>query len=177
MGAKAILRPMREDDLPLTRRWRNDPEIRAFMFSQHTISVAEHRAWYERATKSPREHLFIMERGGEGSAFLRLHVQDEASSRAEWGFYTSPEAPRGTGTILGRLGVGQAFGALGLHKLYGEVIETNLASVALHMKLGFTKEAQLRDHFYHAGRYQKVYGFGLLAAEWTLNGMGCHERK
>jgi hypothetical protein len=40
---------MRESDLETLLRWRNHPDVRKCMLSQHEITLAEHRAWFDRS--------------------------------------------------------------------------------------------------------------------------------
>jgi hypothetical protein len=47
------LRPMREADLDMVRRWRNAPDVRKNMYTTHEISPEEHRAWWERISADP----------------------------------------------------------------------------------------------------------------------------
>lgn len=56
-----VLRPMTEADLAQVLAWRNHPDIRANMYTQHEITMAEHRAWWDRMHEKfgfQREGLF-----------------------------------------------------------------------------------------------------------------------
>ncbi|NLS11063.1 UDP-4-amino-4,6-dideoxy-N-acetyl-beta-L-altrosamine N-acetyltransferase [Nesterenkonia sp. MY13] len=157
---------MEESDLEPVLEWRNAPTTRQFMYTRHEISLDEHRQWFERMTESASDHLLILELDGAPQGFLRLHIESEESGRAQWGFFRAPAAPRGTGTVLCERSLAYAFEDLELHKIYGEVLEVNVPSQRLHSKLGFTKEAHLRDHYHDGQRYWDAIGFGLLASEW-----------
>lgn len=157
------------DDLEVVLNWRNHPDVRRHMYTQHEISLSEHRAWFERAEESPREHLLVLESGSVGIGYARIHVQDDVAKRAVWGFYRAPEAPRGTGFQLCERTLEYAFRDLSLHKVSGEVLASNARSIALHRRLGFREEARFRDHQFDGGRYWDSFGFGLLESEWTTN--------
>ncbi len=43
-----MLRPMVEADLDMVRIWRNNPVVRANMYTTHEITPEEHRAWWAR---------------------------------------------------------------------------------------------------------------------------------
>ncbi|MDR5903020.1 UDP-2,4-diacetamido-2,4,6-trideoxy-beta-L-altropyranose hydrolase [Halomonas icarae] len=160
------LRPMQEHDLEVVLAWRNHPDVRRHMYTQRLITLDEHRVWFERASQTPLRHLLIYEQNGEPLGFVNLTVVDSTAGRAEWGFYLAPEAPCGSGQGLGQSTLTYAFKTLGLHKLCGEVLADNQRSQRFHARLGFHREATLRDHFHDGTTYHDVIGFGLLADEW-----------
>ncbi|MCL7939449.1 UDP-4-amino-4,6-dideoxy-N-acetyl-beta-L-altrosamine N-acetyltransferase [Halomonas sp. ATCH28] len=165
------LRPLQEMDLERIRTWRNHPEVRRFMYTQHAISADEHHGWFQRARNDPDRHLMIVERqfcdaASEPFGFVNLHVVDTHARRAVWGFYLAPEAPRGSGRALGEAALVHAFATLKLHKLCGEALASNDRSIRFHQRLGFEQEARLRDHHFDGRTYHDVIGFGLLAADW-----------
>ncbi|MEQ6890042.1 UDP-4-amino-4,6-dideoxy-N-acetyl-beta-L-altrosamine N-acetyltransferase [Halomonas sp. CS7] len=165
------LRPLREQDLERIRTWRNHPEVRRFMYTQHAISADEHRGWFQQARDDVDRHLLVVERqcagaAGEPFGFVNLHVVDPCARRAVWGFYLAPEAPRGSGRALGEATLAHTFANLDLHKLCGEALASNDRSIRFHQRLGFMREACLRDHHFDGHTYHDVIGFGLIAADW-----------
>ena len=157
---------MRDTDLELVLGWRNDPEVRRHMFTQHEISLPEHRTWFSRNSGDSCKHLLIYQPDGTPLGFISLAVQNHPNV-ADWGFYAAPAAPKGTGRLMGRAALDHAFGSLGLHKVCGLAIETNRQSIALHSHLGFQREGLLRDQHFDGKQYHAVICFGLLAREWT----------
>lgn len=160
------LRPMREQDLEYVLEWRNHPNVRLHMYTQSIISMHEHRSWFERATLSSQRHLLIYEKDSKPLGFVNINVLDETAGRAEWGFYLAPDAPRGSGRGLGQCTLVYVFANLKLHKLCGEALAGNHRSQRFHERLGFRREAVLRDHFHDGKVYHDIIGFGLLADEW-----------
>lgn len=167
MNDSAVLRVMESCDLADVLEWRNDPKVRQFMYTQHEITMAEHREWFSRVRESESDHLLVMEAGDVLLGFVRLNIECTRSARAQWGFFRAPAAPRGTGQALCERALAYAFEDLGLHKVYGEVLEMNIPSQKVHHRLGFTHEARFRDHFHDGERYWDAIGFGLLAGEWS----------
>lgn len=163
------LRPMQEQDLERVLAWRNHPEVRSHMYTQRLISLEEHRGWFERASQAPQRHLLIYEQDGEPLGFVNLNVVDTSAGRAEWGFYLAPDAHRGSGQGLGQSILTYAFTTLRLYKLCGEVLADNARSLRFHERLGFTREAHLRDHHFDGHSYHDVIGFGLLRSEWQAH--------
>lgn len=157
------LRPLVEADLQIVREWRNHPDVRRFMYTQHEIGAEEHCAWFSRAQQDSNRHLLLYLQHDVPLGFVNITIVDAVARRAEWGFYLAPDAPRGTGYRLGRAVLTYAFETIGLHKLCGEALAYNTRSIRFHEKLGFTHEARLRDHHFDGQSYHDVIGFGLLA--------------
>lgn len=164
-GPGGAVRRMTADDLAQVLRWRNHPDVRAFMFTQHEISPEEHARWFATADADPARHLLIYQRDGEPLGFASLAVQQEPGVAA-WGFYLAPGAPRGSGTGLGAAVLEHAFGALGLDQVRGEALAFNSASVRMHEKLGFRRTGERRQQDEHGEREQAVICFQLQRDEW-----------
>lgn len=135
------------------------------MFDQHEISLPEHQAWFDIAMRDMRRHLLVFELGGVAMGFVNLYVSAQGKV-ADWGFYASPDAPRGTGRQLGRSALKYAFDHLELHKVCGQTLAYNVRSMKLHEHLGFTREGVLRDQHYDGQRHHAVVWFGLLRQEY-----------
>ena len=159
------IRIMEHDDLEQVLAWRNAPDVRRFMYTQHQISLTEHSRWFERASQDPKRKLLIFEQGGKAQGFINLH-EIAAGGIADWGFYTAPDAPKGTGSQLGFAVLTYAFIQLGLHKLCGQVLAFNERSIQFHLRLGFQQEGVLREQHYDGEHYHAITCFGLLATEW-----------
>lgn len=166
MPDTVILRTVTTADLTTLLAWRNHPTVRAAMFSQHEISSTEHHAWFERVSIDPARRLLIAE-DTEGPFGFVQFGNVAPGGISEWGFYARPAAPRGSGTRLCAAALDYAFQVAALHKICGEVITTNAASLALHRRLGFVEEGMLRDQKYVDGVYHSLLCFGLLEHEWN----------
>jgi RimJ/RimL family protein N-acetyltransferase len=59
------------------------------------------------------------------------------------------------------------FGERRYHKCEAGIYAFNAASLALHRKLGFQKEGQLRDHEFFAGRHHDLVLMGMTAEEFA----------
>lgn len=165
------IRSMAEEDLAMVLAWRNHPEVRRFMFTQHEISLAEHTQWFMRAVQDNSRRLLIVQE--QGSPIGYVHFSNvERGGVADWGFYARPDAPKGTGRKLGTLALDYAFGQLALHKVCGQAIDTNHASIQFHERLGFKREDVLRDQKRVNFQYETLICFGLLAHEWQAHTQG-----
>jgi len=159
------IRPLLESDLPTLLSWRNHPEVRRFMFSQHEIGVNEHREWFALASMDEQCQLLIVECTHIPVGYVKFEGVNEGGI-SDWGFYVDPGAPKGSGTGVGVVALNYAFNKLQLRKVYGEVIEGNQRSILFHRKLGFIQEGFLRDHRFIDGVYHSLFCFGLFAKDW-----------
>jgi len=156
-------------DLEMVLSWRNDLSIRKYMYSQHKIQYEEHEQWFARSSQSAEIKLLIFEIDAERLGFIQFKLNDKCDGVGEWGFYVSPQAPPGTGLMLGRQGVAYAFRELKLHKLYGKAIAYNQKSINFHKKLGFRCEDTQREHYFDGSDYHDVIVFGFLSEHWFSN--------
>lgn len=160
------LRSLILPDLPMLLSWRNHPSVRSVMFSQHEIAAEEHREWFLRASDDACRRLLIAEDADGPFGFVQFAAVGKGAI-SDWGFYIRPDAVKGSGTILCRTALEYAFDVLALHKVCGQAITTNAASVGIHRKLGFVEEGVLRDQKLVNGSYLSLVCFGLLKSEWV----------
>lgn len=159
------LRPLVEGDLEMVLAWRNRLEVRSVMLTQHEIGLDEHRRWFAKAAADPTRCLLLVEVAGQPLGYV--HFSSVASgSIADWGFYAAAGAPLGAGSHFGRAALNHAFSVLGVHKVCGQVLASNTASLRLHRKLGFSEEGVLREQQRLGDNYYDLICFGLLRREW-----------
>lgn len=159
------VRAMAAADLPMVLEWRNHPEVRRFMFTQHEITLTEHSSWFVQASQDRTRSLLIIEENDDAIGYVQFtNVGPEGI--ADWGFYARPDSPKGTGKKLGIAALNHGFRILKLHKVCGQAIASNAASIRFHERLGFTREAELRDQKFINNQYENLICFGLLAHEW-----------
>lgn len=159
------VRGMREEDLENVLRWRNHPDIRSRMYNSREISPSVHRQWYARSMRDQHRHLLIVEQAGIPLGFVQF-TETENDGVANWGFYTVPGAPRGSGTKLGMAALDHAFRRLGFGKVRGEAITSNEPSVAFHRKLGFAEDGIMQKRSSDGVVCHDVLCFELEARDW-----------
>lgn len=165
MQPEATVRPVQAADLPLVLAWRNHPDIRRHMLTRHEITLEEHLRWFEAASRDASRRLLIVETGATPLGYVQFSDVGPGAV-SQWGFYAAPEAPAGSGTRLGRAALAFGFGQLELHKVCGQALAENLASIRFHHKMGFRQEGILRQQQRIAGSYHDLVCFGLLRDEW-----------
>jgi len=78
------LRPITEADLEDLLRWRNHPQVRRAMITQHRISREEHFSWWERYRKDKTRHWYISRKRQAASGGLFLDL-DAGKKSCWWG--------------------------------------------------------------------------------------------
>ena len=159
------LRPMVEADLEQVLEWRNHPAVRSCMYSTHEIRMDEHCVWFANVSNNPAVSLLIYEQVGKSQGFVNI-TRTCSAEVADWGFYLAPDAPKGSGSELGKQSLNYAFAQLSLHKLCGQALGFNTRSIAFHKRLGFTEEGCLREQHFDGSQFHDVLCFGLLSHEW-----------
>ena len=162
------IRPMVHADLELVLTWRNHPDVRRYMYTQHEITLDEHQRWFERNLPDAKKHLLVFEVNQQPLGFVNFNEAGNGGI-ADWGFYAAPDAPKGSGRKLCRAALNYAFTQLQLHKVSGQALAYNERSIQFHQTLGFKQEGTLRDQHFDGDRYHDVICFGLLCHEWQPN--------
>lgn len=162
---KVGVRPMDHADVERVLAWRNHLEVRRYMYTEHEISLDEHRHWFERSRRDPRMHLLIFEADLQPLGFVSFSER-RSGGNADWGFYVAPGAPKGSGRELGFAALSYAFNDIKLHKICGQVLAYNERSIHFHQSFGFQQEGVLRDQHFDGKHYHQVICFGLLSHEW-----------
>ena len=162
------LRLVEEGDRDRLLAWRNSPQVAAFMYSDHLIEREEHDRWFDGLVGHPRRRDWVVLLNDAPVGLTSLVDIDLRQGRATIARYLAEESARGLG--LGGFTefkvADHAFGALGLRKLWSEVLATNDAALASHLSSGFQREALFRAHVVKQGQPTDVIGLGLLAEDW-----------
>jgi UDP-4-amino-4,6-dideoxy-N-acetyl-beta-L-altrosamine N-acetyltransferase len=140
------------------------------MYTDHVITMDEHREWFERLRKEPDPTFLVFEYKDKLIGVVNVTQIDRRNGKCYWGFYVGdPEAPRGSGTILGYFGLNYIFDVLKIRKLCAEAFAFNEASIRFHKRLGFVEEGLLARHVQKNGRYEDVISFALFADDWIVH--------
>lgn len=162
------LRRMTDNDLDLVLEWRNQPRIRKNMYTDHAISLEEHRAWFSRIQNDQNSIYLICEDNGVSIGVVNFVQIDRKNGKAFWGFYLGEESgPKGRGSAMEFLALDYAFGPLELRKLCAEVFLFNDKVLKLHKKFGFLEEGHFRQHVLKNGKYEDVIAIALFNDDWT----------
>ncbi len=160
------LYPLEEIHLQMVLDWRNEPAVRKNMYTSHEISFAEHKRWFHSLANDASKAYFIAVIDGIECGVVGFSEINSVQGIATWAFYKSPNALKGSGSLMEFYALDYAFNELQLHKLRCEVLGFNHAVVELHKKFGFLVEGQHRDAFFDGSEYHDIFHLGIMAAEW-----------
>lgn len=161
------LRPIAEADLGKVLEWRNSERIRSNMYTDHFITLEEHRSWFDLLHKKKTDIYLVFELFQKPVGLTYFTNIDPKNGKCFWGFYLGEEnLPRGTGTIMGTLGLEYAFEELHIRKLCGEAFRFNTASIGFFQRFGFVEEGHFVKHILKNGNYEDILFFALFCHEW-----------
>ena len=168
--AEYNLRFIALNDLEKVLQWRNSERIRSNMFTDHEITLDEHKAWFNGLKYRTNSIYLVFEVVNKPIGLVYFTDIDNINGKSNWGFYLGEENhPDGSGTAMGILGLEYAFTQLNIRKLCSEVFGFNDASIRFHGKFGFAKEGKLIQHVLKNGTYQDVILFSLFQEDWIIN--------
>ncbi|MCB0580227.1 MAG: GNAT family N-acetyltransferase [Phaeodactylibacter sp.] len=176
---RLLLRWLCPDDLEDFLEYRSDPAVLRYQ-SMSPMS----RAQAARFIKS-QAHKAL----GKAGAYQQIGIERQSDGKlvgdcalklragepriAEVGYTVNP-AFQGQGYATEAVGalVGELFGRLGIHKVAALVDARNPASFRVLEKLGFAREAHLRQSYFDPidGDWFDEYWYGLLREEWGRGG-------
>jgi ribosomal-protein-alanine N-acetyltransferase len=167
------LRPIQTDDAEALFAIKSDLEVTRRYGQEPHGSLDETRAWIGRvqASAARRDALFwcLTLRGHETAiGACTLWNLDPSFHCAELG-YELHRAHWGEGLMTEAASTVVAYGftELGLHRIEACPLAGNPASGRLLLKLGFTREGNLRQRAFFRGHFEDQLYFGLLVDEWT----------
>lgn len=171
--ARLVLREVSMDDLAAAHAIDADPEVTRYTSHEGTDLEAS-RAFLERtvrhAQETPRRVFdFALTRPGEDRylGHVGFNVERPAHHEAMVWFLLE-RASWGQGLVTEAMTpvLDLAFDTLGLHRVFGDADPRNLGSRRVMEKLGFTREAHLRENWWLKGEWCDSLLYGLLDREW-----------
>lgn len=149
------------------REIRNEPSIRAVMYTDHEIQIDEHQDWLDRLKHDKCRIAFAVVDDKIGPiGMVSVSELDWRHRKADWAFYLTETERGGLGAALELTLLDFVFDQLGLEKLNCEVIEGNDAVVRLHGKFGFEEEGFRRSNIEKSGVRLGVHFLGLRRNVW-----------
>jgi UDP-4-amino-4,6-dideoxy-N-acetyl-beta-L-altrosamine N-acetyltransferase len=157
-----------DDQKNKVREVRNSESVKRFMYTDHTIGLAEHLAWIDSLRDDRRQIVFVVFWKNNVSGVASINALDRIHKKSDWAYYLDDKARGGLGAALEFAFLNYAFDTLGLEKLNCEVIENNSAVVKLHLKFGFVEEGFRRSNIIKNGARIGVHFLGLLREDWVV---------
>ena len=162
------LRSLVEKDAIPMLEWMHDPAVN-HVFRADFASMTRDRAllFIQGARAATERHYAICDDADEYMGTISLKHIDEANGTAEYAI------------VLRRAAQGQdyagfatreilriAFGELGLHKVYLNVLKENEHASGFYEHMGIRYEGTQREQLLLGGRRQDLKWYGILAGEW-----------
>lgn len=162
-------RPVRPEDKEQLRIWRNLPQIRRYMLTDHEISPEEHAAWFERILTDPKYRHWIIQCDGEDVGLLNLYDIAPVNRCCYWGFYVVGPNVRGknVGMFAEYFVLQYVFEELRFEKLFCETIDFNRGVLRMHDAFGFAPEGRLAGHVMKDGEPHDVIRMAITREEWA----------
>ncbi|MEO8842370.1 MAG: GNAT family protein [Kofleriaceae bacterium] len=171
-GEHIQLRSIEREDLTRMRDWRNLPEFRRNFREFRELNLQNQEQWFTRISASANDFMFVVERSDDHvpigvaglvyvhwvvrSADISLYIGDNA-------MYI--DGPGGHAEDAAKTLIRYAFDNLNLNKVWTELYAFDDHKVALFTRLGFARDAVLRDNAFEDGRYHDSYIYSLLRSD------------
>jgi UDP-4-amino-4,6-dideoxy-N-acetyl-beta-L-altrosamine N-acetyltransferase len=156
---------MRADHLELVLRWRTQPEVTRYMVTDVKNDLNEQKKWFERVFKSPDFHYWLISHNDRLVGLANIASLSATHKRCSLGYYIGESDYRQMGAFFLPYLYNHVFGSMGLHKLYGEVLDGN-PIVKIHELHGYRRVGTLRDHVFKYGKFHDLHIVELLAETW-----------
>lgn len=166
------LREIQYEDLPLINKWRNDPEIIAwlgnnFLYITKDVDADWYRNYLQHRDKAVR--FAIVENATNamvGTAQLTdMHAINRA---AEFSIAIGEKEywNKGAGHTAIQMIIQHGFQDLNLHRIYLRVLARNVRAIHLYKKAGFLQEGILRQSLYKQGVFEDEWMMAMLKEDY-----------
>ena len=122
------------DEKEMILKWRNNKNIRKWMYNSIPISKSSHFEFIDRLKFDEKNRYFLVKDDFLSIGVIYINNIDNKS--ASLGLYTNPTL-KGKGSILMDLIINYAFDNLSLKILYIEVFKENQKAIKLYKKFNF----------------------------------------
>ena len=171
-GERVRLRGVEPSDAETFFRWNQDSETaRGLEFVWPPAPLERVRKDIEEMSLRPfdgESFVWVIEDlSGRPVGSLRTHTCNRRDGTFSYGIMVEAEQRgKGYASEAIMLVVRYYFEELRYEKVTAAVHGDNESSIALHEKLGFSREGTLRRMFYSGGRYYDQHYFGMTKEEW-----------
>jgi RimJ/RimL family protein N-acetyltransferase len=171
---RLLLRPFRAQDVADLYAIRSRPDVVRYLYGDARTQAEVDEMLAERLTltrlRSDGDAVsFAVERKADGRVIgeVTLWLRSAAHRQGEIGFVFHPDAQgRGYAREAADEVLSIAFGAAGMHRVFGRTDARNEASAGLMRRLGMRQEAHLRQNEIFKGEWGDELTFAILEDEW-----------
>ncbi|WP_172408259.1 UDP-4-amino-4,6-dideoxy-N-acetyl-beta-L-altrosamine N-acetyltransferase [Desulfosporosinus sp. FKA] len=164
------MRIINETDLERLLTWRNSEHVRSKMFTDHIITMDEHRAWFKSIKNRSVAANFIFEFDNRPIGYICYTDIDTRSATCSSGLYLGEQEglPVDVGLAIEFFILEYAVEKLQMRKLWGYVFEFNKRVIMLHKFFGYRQEGFLSEHILKNGKYENLVLMSLFADDWKM---------
>lgn len=146
----------------LILRWRNNPSIRCWMYTDHIISDKEHYNFLKNLKTDEKNYAWIIKNNNnQYIGVISINRYDAKNKNAYLGIYANPEEKiLGAGSQLMDCLKYIAFNIAKLHTLKLEVLANNNNAIKFYKKQGFKKEGVLKEFIIKNNKFIDVLILG-----------------
>ena len=154
------LRAAKEADISFIVEIEHSPEFHEYIAKW---TAEEHQA----ALRDPNTgYLIALDSSGGQIGYVILRGLESEHRSIELIRVAMRLPGQGNGKHVLRLVLKRVFEELGAHRLWLDVLESNLRAQHVYRSLGFQKEGVLREAFFRDGRYHSLFLMSLLESEY-----------
>lgn len=126
------------DEKKIILEWRNNPNIKKWMYTQDDITLESHLNFIDSLKNSKEKLYFLVKKEDENIGVI--YFTNLTKKEVYFGLYANPTIKiLGVGRILEEISIDFAFNSLNVSKLKLEVFEDNIQVINLHKKYNFKK--------------------------------------
>jgi RimJ/RimL family protein N-acetyltransferase len=174
-ASQVFLRPIERDDLPRIAAWHRDRGLFELLVGPYRdIPEAEAIHWMEVHWLNDPEQLrmaICLRSGGRHIGNIYLLQLDRVYLNAELSIFvgSGEDRRRGYGREAIELMLGWAFRVEGLHRIYLEVLSSNIAARSLYRKCGFRAEGVSREAALKGGQWVDIVRMAIIDWQYKMH--------
>ncbi|MDN4066452.1 UDP-4-amino-4,6-dideoxy-N-acetyl-beta-L-altrosamine N-acetyltransferase [Paenibacillus vini] len=157
---------IKEHHLEMILRWRTQPEVTKYMYSDIEFDLKKQKEWHEKVKKDPNERYWIIEFNNQFIGLVSLNQIDWGAKCCSWAFYIGEPKARLFGTMIFPYVYRYIFEELQFSRLIGEVMEGNENIRKIHRIYGSREIEVIKNRIYKYGKYHDVYVMEMLDSDW-----------
>lgn len=167
------IRSITMNDTDNVVKWRNSDLVMNNFIDRNELTKDIHENWLKTRVFNKEVFQFVAHDIDKNLDFGSTYLKniDSLHKKAEIGIFIGDDnyIGKGYGSQIAKKTIDFGFYELKLNKIYARILSYNKASYDMFIKLGFCKDALLREDVYIKGEFFDVYIVSLLKNEWLKN--------